>query len=151
LQTGFQAGMEELLGTKTHSILRVSDAFGEDTVAADVQADESGNDAARTRYQRMFWEPTAENKSPVVPDILESVRERAVQRRATHAPKPGSIHVLEREGRANIQFVDIGDQFVDKKAEQRRLKDAERRSKLRARRQSRKMQEAFPDRVASTA
>lgn len=53
--------MEELLGVKKESITRISDALGEDTVAADSQADESGNDAARTRYQRMFWEPTPEN------------------------------------------------------------------------------------------
>lgn len=61
LQTGFQVGMEELLGAKKESITRISDALGEDANAADSQADESGNDAARTRYQRMFWEPAAEH------------------------------------------------------------------------------------------
>ena len=61
MQTGFQEGMEELLGVKKESITRISDALGENTIAADSQADESTNDAARMRYQRMFWEPTPEN------------------------------------------------------------------------------------------
>ncbi|KAI0803188.1 eukaryotic mitochondrial regulator protein-domain-containing protein, partial [Irpex lacteus] len=140
LQTGFQEGMEELLGVKKESITRISDALGEDTVAADSQADESGNDAARTRYQRMFWEPTPENASPVVPEILETIRERSAKRNASS--KPVQVRVLEREGRADIHFVDVGDQFVDKKAEQKRLRQAERRSALRARRQARSAQDS---------
>lgn len=54
--------MEEILEVKTASVVRVSEVLGDDASAADVQADESGNDADRTRYQRMFWEPTVENK-----------------------------------------------------------------------------------------
>ncbi|KAI0684764.1 eukaryotic mitochondrial regulator protein-domain-containing protein, partial [Cytidiella melzeri] len=133
LQTGFQEGMEELLGVKEHSIARISDALGEDAIAADEQADESGNDTARMRYQRMFWEPTIEHAAPVVPEILETIRERNAHRHAT--AKPVQVRVLEREGRANIQFVDVGGQFVDKKTEQKRLREAERRSQTRARRQ----------------
>lgn len=56
--------MEEILAVKMVSIVQMSDVLGEDASAADVQADESGNDAARTRYQRMFWEPAGEHKVP---------------------------------------------------------------------------------------
>ncbi|KAI0095224.1 eukaryotic mitochondrial regulator protein-domain-containing protein, partial [Irpex rosettiformis] len=149
LQTGFQEGMEELLAVKKESITRLSDSLGEDTIAADSQADESGNDAARMRYQRMFWEPTPENNSPIVPELLETLREQNAIRHT--ASKPAQVRVLERKGRANIHFVDVGDQFVNKKAEQKRLRQAERRSVLRARRQGRNVQEETPAQIPSTA
>lgn len=152
--------MEKLLDVKTKSIVRISDALSEDANAADIQADDSESEAARTRYTRMFWEPTIEHQVclispevrpapklnillqvPVVPQILDSVKERAIARQEAHrrVVKADQIHVLEREGRADIRFVDVGDQFVDKKTEQRRQKAIERRSSMRARRHERKL------------
>ncbi|KAI0347972.1 hypothetical protein BDW22DRAFT_1479855 [Trametopsis cervina] len=136
LQTGFQAGMEELLAVMDETIGRTSSELVDDAIAADEQADDNANNAARNRYQRMFWEPTAENTDPVIPEILETLKQRTVQRRASS--KSVKVHVVEREGRANIQFVDVGHQFMDKKAEQKRVREAERRSQTRARRQTRK-------------
>lgn len=88
-----------------------------------------------------------------MPDLLDSIRERAVKHQAKLHPtaRPEQIHVLEREGRANVQFIDVGEQFMDKKTEQRRLKIAERRSQLRARRHARKMEELLATKVAQTA
>ena len=87
-------------------------------------------------------------QSPIVPEILETIREQSAIRHA--ASKPVHVHVLEREGRADIHFVDVGDQLVNKKAEQRRLQQASRRSALRARRQGRDGQEDSPAHVRST-
>lgn len=52
--------MEEILDVKPVSTGIKASALSEDALAADAQADESENNASRTRYQRMFWEPTTE-------------------------------------------------------------------------------------------
>lgn len=67
MQTGFQIGMEEILGVAQdrqtrRSLTRGADELGEDTTAADLQLEAEGSDSARDRYQRMFWEPVAEGK-----------------------------------------------------------------------------------------
>lgn len=68
LQTGFLAGMEEILGVtqdrqvRRGSLTRGVEELGEDASEADLQNEAEGNDAARHRYQRMFWEPVLEGK-----------------------------------------------------------------------------------------
>lgn len=63
VQTGFQKGMERILGVdEKHVATKGTEALGEDTAAADLQSDETGNDLARTRYQRLFWEPVVEGQ-----------------------------------------------------------------------------------------
>lgn len=59
--------MEHILGVKeTASKARLgmpegSEVLGEDTTLADSNYDAFGNDEARHRYQRLFWEPYSEN------------------------------------------------------------------------------------------
>ena len=56
--------MEEILGVKEviirHGQPEGSEVLGKDTTIADSDYDVQGNDQARYRYQRMFWEPYAE-------------------------------------------------------------------------------------------
>ena len=56
--------MEEILGVKDvnirHGQPEGSEVLGKDTTIADSDYDARGNDQARYRYQRMFWEPYAE-------------------------------------------------------------------------------------------
>lgn len=58
LQTGFQEGMARMLGPYAN---HTAESSQENAMAADLQADE-GQDEARDRYQRSFWEPVAEDE-----------------------------------------------------------------------------------------
>lgn len=64
LQTGFQAGMEDILGVKEDiSKFRSHENWvesREDVTKADA-LEANSEDRTRARYQRMFWEPTVEN------------------------------------------------------------------------------------------
>lgn len=59
--------MEAILGVqldaKKHRLgaREGAELLGENTTLADADYDEFGNDKARHRYQRMFWEPHAED------------------------------------------------------------------------------------------
>ena len=62
--------MEEILGVKEdtesrRSLTRGADQLGEDTTLADLQVESEGSNAARDRYQRMFWEPVVEGKASI--------------------------------------------------------------------------------------
>lgn len=66
LQTGFLKGMEQILGVtydaskyKTHEHWVESRMH---TVEADALDQAEGDNSARTRYQRMFWEPVVEGQ-----------------------------------------------------------------------------------------
>jgi hypothetical protein len=66
LQTGFLKGMEKLLGVtydaskyKTHEHWVESRMH---TIEADALDQAEGDNSARTRYQRMFWEPVVEGQ-----------------------------------------------------------------------------------------
>src|ERR1700761_7503862 len=64
LQTGFLKGMEQLLGvTYNASKHKTHEDWVESriqTVEADALDQAEGDNKARTRYQRMFWEPVVE-------------------------------------------------------------------------------------------
>ena len=64
LQTGFQAGMEHILGVQDNKkpVTGSLASLSEDTILADAQYDTEGNEMARARYQRHFWEPVAEGR-----------------------------------------------------------------------------------------
>jgi len=138
------------------------------TVEADAldQAEEDSN--ARTRYQRMFWEPVVEgtvcnssillsvshpnlllHQDPVVPNALNRAREDALR----HGRSKESFKTVNatldhpnriREGteatstsdtaggRPTIQFVDVGTKFIDPKDRLHRMKESERRARVRS-------------------
>ncbi|KZT73226.1 hypothetical protein DAEQUDRAFT_684128 [Daedalea quercina L-15889] len=152
LQTGFQAGMEEILGV-TDNIKTVRGAsqglqeLGEDTTEADI-ASSAEKDRLRDRYTRMFWEPIVEGQELVVLRELERAREqdrgraraeslrRDAQARVPH-PKEEVHAVVERPGRPTIKFVDVGGKFVDLDDRVARLKAAEHRASVKAKRRAR--------------
>lgn len=54
--------------TKKHRLgaAEGAESLGQDATLADADYDEVGNDKARHRYQRMFWEPHAEDNVRLV-------------------------------------------------------------------------------------
>ena len=74
LQTGFQAGMEEILGVADntrsfrHTASRGVQELGEDATEAD--ASSSTKDRLRDRYQRLFWEPVVEGQVSPLPLVV---------------------------------------------------------------------------------
>ncbi|KAI0073951.1 hypothetical protein K474DRAFT_1666025 [Panus rudis PR-1116 ss-1] len=155
LQTGFQVGMEEILGVKESSrnrTLSTTDGLGEDATKADLQAESPENAAARDRYQRMFWEPTIEGREPVVAQALEAARAYAQKHKQMDEAKkndpvllgiPSSesltasgdkVRIVTRPNRPAMKFVDVGGKFLDVKDRVRRMKESERRSRIKAKR-----------------
>ncbi|KAH9949380.1 eukaryotic mitochondrial regulator protein-domain-containing protein [Amylocystis lapponica] len=157
LQTGFLAGMEEILGVKQDAKMRLelnrgAAELGEDASEADQVSDSKADNLLRERYQRFFWEPVVEGQEPVVSASIERERiERAKHARETAATKSKQAmlprrtapeeHVASVPGRAAITFVNVGTKFVDVDDRMRRLKEAERRSKLKKKRAVKSEQE----------
>jgi len=146
LQTGFRAGMESMLGVKDEMPL-----IPEESVAADLQDQNEGNDRDRDRYQRHFWEPVVEGESTIVSKVLEKAREAAkvarIQSRAAKSdptllgkvkksfrsatPIPKVVQGEARPGRPVVTFTDVGGKFLDTNDRVRRMHEAERRKELR--------------------
>ncbi|KAF4611978.1 hypothetical protein D9613_004120 [Agrocybe pediades] len=162
LQTGFQTGMEQLLGVYTHPTVS-SDRRGGTTVdhfsRSDVdQADSleraEKRDAARYRYERLYWESTPEDgREPVLPGILEDVKNKVhlkelagKQRASRFLPKrlprnpwvqrPATkSFIVTRTGRVPTRFVDVGADLLNvvelvkrEKVHKHRLNHLRRRS-----------------------
>ncbi|CDO73048.1 hypothetical protein BN946_scf185007.g102 [Trametes cinnabarina] len=154
LQAGFLKGMEYVLGvTEPRSSRRAvriaSDELGEDAVEADAVS-EATKSRARDRYQRLFWEPVTEGKSPVVPGSLARAAVDAVKTvAAKEAAKlkklrnlntePEPERVLERAHRPTIRFVDVGAKFIDVDDRLKRIRAAKRRTLMKRRRRSRQV------------
>ncbi|KAK7686702.1 hypothetical protein QCA50_010302 [Cerrena zonata] len=146
--------MEEVLGVQEdiesrRSLTRGADQLGEDTTLADLQADAEGSNAARDRYQRMFWEPVVEGKDAVVADALDFARAYAqkhkkITEEQKNDPKllglrPSTsvvdkVKLVTRDNRPDVKFVDIGGRFLDVGDRLRRIREGERRSKIKTRR-----------------
>ncbi|KAH9065849.1 eukaryotic mitochondrial regulator protein-domain-containing protein [Lactarius vividus] len=149
LQTGFLKGMEQHLGVtydaskhKTHEDWVESRI---QTVEADALDQAEGDNKARTRYQRMFWEPVVEGMDPVLPNALKRAREDAIR----HARSEGSSKSVDgtpdynqkgavtstsdpAAGRPATRFIDVGTKFLDPKDHLRRMKESERRARVRS-------------------
>ncbi|CAL1694580.1 unnamed protein product [Somion occarium] len=161
LQTGFQVGMEEILGVAQdrqtrRSLTRGADELGEDTTAADLQLEAEGSDSARDRYQRMFWEPVAEGKDAIVAEALDAARAYAQKHRQMSEEQKNDpellglrpstlvidkVKLVIRENRPTMKFVDVGGRFLDVNDRVRRIKESERRSRIKAKRREPKAQE----------
>jgi len=170
LQTGFLKGMEQILGVtydarkhKTHEHWVESRMR---TVEADALDQAEGDDRARTRYQRMFWEPVVEGQvcdfhalflylfvirfpyqEPVLPTALKRAREDAKRHGRSEEsvksddmtlglPSDGVMEVTSTDdgttGRSVIKFIDVGTKFMDPKDCMRRMKESQRRAKIRS-------------------
>ncbi|OBZ79065.1 hypothetical protein A0H81_01445 [Grifola frondosa] len=144
IQTGFVQGMENILGItediKQHKMQMHRGALelGSDATEADTQS-EDGNEAARHRYQRLFWEPVVEGQEPILPAILAKSRADAEKHSKAEAEarsnegltvfqhEESHEHIVERPGRPSIKFVDVGGKFLNIREQMHRRKDAERR------------------------
>ncbi|KAF8167492.1 eukaryotic mitochondrial regulator protein-domain-containing protein [Crassisporium funariophilum] len=169
LQTGFQVGMERLLKAQTHHAAkkldaRYSDPLEVDEVRSDVhQADmleqHENRDAARHRYERLYWESTPEDgREPIVPGSLVHAARTAELKHISEQAKANAkfmtrvpdtefmkrptqkILTLTREAGATTQFVDVGATFMDLGERVRRLTISQRKSKMREKRAFEKKQ-----------
>jgi len=157
MQTGFVVGMEEILGvtdkekslkSRNFSSVLTQSELGEDASQVDAQVDSERSNRARERYQRLFWEPVAEGQDPILPTNLERTRiEERKRSRAIEEAKAASAgippwkheeHIVEVPGRPTWKFVDVGGKYVDVDDRLRRMKESERRSRLRSQRRARK-------------
>ncbi|KIJ66390.1 hypothetical protein HYDPIDRAFT_86744 [Hydnomerulius pinastri MD-312] len=166
LQTGFTKGMEDLLGVREAAqrmAERVEEPDGDtpiqyyhtgpnahkkdphdryDVEEADRQDEAEGNNMARLRYQRMFWESVAEGErdrlplqEPVMPTVLQAARSSPA---LSSTKFKGKTTLVERAaGRPAIKFVDVGTAFVNAKEQERRLREGARRSALNSRKRER--------------
>ncbi|EMD42290.1 hypothetical protein CERSUDRAFT_121039 [Gelatoporia subvermispora B] len=151
VQTGFQLGMEEILGINQDKE-RIRDVvfkrgqaeLGEDATGADLDAD--GVDRARDRYQRLFWEPVVEGKEPVAPVVIEEARAAAkVAKREEKVAKVAQVLpprdptaqtqvVVQRPQRSfAVKFVDVRGKFVIPDEILHRRKEAQRRKEVKRR------------------
>ncbi|EKM48230.1 uncharacterized protein PHACADRAFT_203076 [Phanerochaete carnosa HHB-10118-sp] len=143
--------MEYILGVserrRTVSGTEVT-ALSEETIKADIQYDEEGYDTkARERYQRLFWEPTVEGQEPIIPDILEKTRASKAK-----TESDGVVtNIVQRPGRPEMRFVEVGDKYVDTKILKKRARDAAHRAHLRARKQQKKHEAIAAAKVAVSA
>lgn len=136
------------------------------TVEADALDQAEGDNQARTRYQRMFWEPVVEgqvrdshaslytccqsslHQEPVLPTALTKAREDAKRHgRSEESVKSDNVtHGLggianpsgTGTGRLTIKFVDVCTKFVDTKDRMRRMKESQRRAKIRSKNASKR-------------
>jgi len=147
LQTGFTAGIESLLGVKQNPNLAVENILSDDAIESDLQDQSGDNDRLRDRYVRFFWEPVAEGKEPVMPGVLKDAR-RSGQRHVQaveaaksdprilvrYAGNPPQVQIVpsgSAPGRPTTKFVDVGGKFIDVKDHTRRLKESDRRKRMR--------------------
>ncbi|ESK92159.1 mucin-like protein [Moniliophthora roreri MCA 2997] len=155
LQTGFVRGMERILGVPTFkpkSKPAVPDGRDPryDAYEADSLEELEQRDAARQRYQRMYWETLDEGGSaPVAPAAVEHAKKMAIrlaqkaiqEKNAKFLPtiadtdfikwSKDPVVISTKPGRPAIHFVDVGAKYVDATAEMKRLASAGRRSRYR--------------------
>ncbi|TEB38771.1 hypothetical protein FA13DRAFT_1760958 [Coprinellus micaceus] len=170
LQTGFQAGMEHLLGATTHRAVNMRwDDARYDVQEADVLEQDENRDAARQRYIRLYWESVPDNGSePIVPGSLEHAHAKALQyaKRTEEfkaipelmprvpdtqwLTRPHSKVVrLERKDRPALEFVDVGAKFMDINDRIRRIAAAGRKARRRRTVAEAKREERLASRVRS--
>lgn len=138
LQTGFQEGMEKLLGVNQDQRMRnlalkqgQDDWTRHDVHEADMLEQEENRDAARQRYQRLYWESVSESGSePVVPASLEHAKQRAkrfadkaLDSNRSSAPHiqgikyigmpRDKVQITTKPGRTMMEFRDVGSKFLD--------------------------------------
>jgi len=152
LQTGFLVGMEKILGVDSSDV-QLSADLRNDAHEADVLEQEEQRDAARQRYQQLYWESVPEDgREPVVPSALEHAKLAAkrytkaeeayksnpklmprVKDQTTRTPKE-KVQVVTKPGRPSMKFTDVGGHFIEADERLRRIAESERRAQLKAKR-----------------
>ncbi|KAI0281700.1 eukaryotic mitochondrial regulator protein-domain-containing protein [Russula aff. rugulosa BPL654] len=157
LQTGFLKGMEQILGvTYDASKYKTHEHWVEsriNTVEADALDQAEGNNKARTRYQRMFWEPVVEGQESVLgPSVSSNIfacPPQSSREESTKFDDVASGLLREDEtgiantsgtasGRLTIKFIDVGNKLMDRKDHMRRMKESQRRARIRSKNASKR-------------
>ncbi|PPR06602.1 hypothetical protein CVT24_001787 [Panaeolus cyanescens] len=126
-----------------------------DVQKADMLEQEERRDAARYRYERLYWESTPEDgREPVLPTVLQHVKQQAelkkLQEQANinkklmpHVPQTAFIRrprhaefVVKRNTGPTTKFLDVGARFMDVDERKRRDAIADRKSRIRDKRRS---------------
>jgi len=147
--------MEWCLGVRQHVQLSKTKTWDQtehpryDVTEADALMEAEGNDPARLRYRKMFWEAVPDGKDPVVPLLLEKARTDGIRRKQEEEesknhprflpPQPDTdnmqkVRMVAATGRPMIKFVDVGGKFINKLESLRRRKKATHRGALKAKR-----------------
>ncbi|KAL1708277.1 eukaryotic mitochondrial regulator protein-domain-containing protein [Schizophyllum commune] len=156
VQTGFQKGMEVLLGSEQaqinankYALQSQPDPTYYNQSEADQLELEENRDAQRQRYVRMYWESIPEDgREPVVPAALKHAQEKAIEhsQKAERAkeklvPKipetfelrrPEKMQVIQAREKAPLEFKDVGAKFLDVERELQRLKTSQTKRRKRA-------------------
>ncbi|KAG6851384.1 hypothetical protein H0H93_005782 [Arthromyces matolae] len=143
LQTGFRKGMEMILDVPRQ--IPESQARRKDVHEADILEQDENRDAARQRYQQLYWESVPEDgREPVVPASLEHAKvaakrytekQEAFKSNRNLMPivndprtqSPDKIQFVTKPGRPTLKFVDVGGHFIDVNQRLHRIADAQRR------------------------
>jgi len=156
LQSGFLVGMEKILGVESFTHPQSHARTRHDTHEADTLEQEEQRDAARQRYQRLYWESVPEDgREPIVPASLEHAKETAkefskadedyksnrklmprIRDTETIKTPKSKIQVIMKPGRPTIKFIDVGGKFIKVEERLQRITQAERRAKIRDRKAS---------------
>ncbi|KAG6854155.1 hypothetical protein C0991_010066 [Blastosporella zonata] len=152
LQTGFLKGMEFLLDVRRR-VQHTTDRS--DVHEADMLEQDENRDAARQRYQQLYWESVPEDgREPIVPASLEHAKKTAkryTELREAYKSNPQlmphvvdittqtpaeKIQVVTKPGRPSLKFVDVGGHFIDVEERLKRIAESERRAKIVARKEA---------------
>ncbi|KAF5375259.1 hypothetical protein D9758_000533 [Tetrapyrgos nigripes] len=150
LQTGFVVGMERILGVPPFKSESEPNWERANVDAADSLEEIEKRDAARNRYQRLYWETVAEHGGePILPARLEHSKKLAIRMAEISKQKKDQaylpsipdtdtiktpkepVQLAVREGRPTVQFVDVGTKFLDPVTEEKRLAKKDRRVRQR--------------------
>ncbi|KAG6831323.1 hypothetical protein H0H92_011238 [Tricholoma furcatifolium] len=161
LQTGFRQGMETILNVPDQ-VMKI-DANRTDVHEADMLEQDENRDAARQRYQQMYWESVPEDgREPIIPASLEHAKTTAkrftAQRDAFKSSRrfvprvddpttqtPEKVQVISKNGRPSVKFVDVGGHFINVNERVKRLNAAARNRDIAVR----KADERLEDREAA--
>ncbi|KAG5652569.1 hypothetical protein H0H81_004529 [Sphagnurus paluster] len=167
LQTGFLKGMEMILAVPPRNIDTPVPQLRTDAHEADELEQAENRDAARQRYQQLYWESVPEDgREPIVPASLEHAKAAAkryakaqeayksnpklmprVQDHTTQRPRE-KVQVIEKTGRPSLKFVDVGGHFIEVDSRLKRIAESERRSKIKARKHEEKLAAALERKAA---
>ncbi|KAG6874401.1 hypothetical protein C0995_015137 [Termitomyces sp. Mi166 len=159
LQTGFRKGMEMILDVPRQTA--ESSARRTDVHEADMLEQDENRDAARQRYQQLYWESVPEDgREPIVPASLEHAKATAkryakmqeayksnphLMPRVTDptTQTPGEkVQVIAKTGRPSMKFVDVRGHFIMVNERLKRIAESERRAKMAPRRLVKKAEKA---------
>ncbi|KNZ76372.1 37S ribosomal protein S35, mitochondrial [Termitomyces sp. J132] len=146
LQTGFRKGMEMILDVPQQTV--ESHARRSDAQEADMLEQDENRDAARQRYQQLYWESVPEDgREPIVPASLEHAKATAkryvkmqeayksnprlmprVKDTTTQTPKE-KVQIVVKPGRPSMKFVDVGGHFIEVHKRVKRIAESKRRAK----------------------